>query len=117
MRQQQLKSLRQAIQAEINGIREALERWKTHNGGQSPADADEIAASGASYLSWKRRMDHRLVELSLALSRMDGDDYGYCEDCGEEIPYQRLEAVPSTPYCIACMRRREGSPQPIASGG
>ncbi len=115
MREQQLKALRQAIEAEISGIREALERWRTHHDEQEPAS--ELAASGTSYLSWKRRMDQRLMELSLALNRMDGEDYGYCEDCGEEIPFQRLEAVPSTPYCIGCMRRREGSPHAVASGG
>lgn len=108
MRQQQLEFLRKEVETEITGIREALLRWRTYNAGYDSVTASERAAAKVSYLSWKRRMDQRLFDLTRALSRMESDGYGYCEDCGEEIPYDRLQAVPSAVFCVGCMRRREG---------
>jgi RNA polymerase-binding protein DksA len=29
-------------------------------------------------------------------------DYGRCEDCGDEIPMARLEALPTATTCVAC---------------
>lgn len=35
-----------------------------------------------------------------ALAKIDGDDFGYCEECGEEIEQKRLESVPYAKMCI-----------------
>lgn len=35
-----------------------------------------------------------------ALQAMMDGTYGYCEECNREIPYERLEALPYTTYCI-----------------
>lgn len=31
----------------------------------------------------------------------------YCAGCGEEIPMERLRAIPGTKYCIFCKERLE----------
>ena len=36
------------------------------------------------------------------LSRIDADEYGYCENCGIEIGLSRLEARPTATQCIDC---------------
>jgi RNA polymerase-binding transcription factor DksA len=41
-----------------------------------------------------------LVQIDAALARMDAGTYGICEVCGTPIPEGRLEARPSTAYCI-----------------
>ncbi|MBN1804060.1 MAG: TraR/DksA C4-type zinc finger protein [Sedimentisphaerales bacterium] len=43
-----------------------------------------------------------LVEIDLALSRIDNKTYGICENNGEPIPKSRLEAIPWARYCVAC---------------
>jgi YteA family regulatory protein len=46
---------------------------------------------------------HELSELEKvnnALVAMKNGTYGVCDDCGEDIPYERLEAVPYTTHCI-----------------
>jgi len=43
-----------------------------------------------------------LNTLSKNLNWLDQDDAGECEECGREIPVQRLLAVPTTRLCIAC---------------
>lgn len=35
-----------------------------------------------------------------ALQRIEEGNYGYCAKCNEEIPLDRLEAIPYTKYCI-----------------
>ncbi len=47
----------------------------------------------------------RRVELSrieAALRRIDEDEYGYCQRCGEEIAPERLRADPAAAFCVDC---------------
>ena len=37
-----------------------------------------------------------------ALMRLEGDDFGYCDDCGEHIPMLRLRINPCVRKCIQC---------------
>ncbi|MEJ5216845.1 TraR/DksA C4-type zinc finger protein [Cognatishimia sp. D5M38] len=40
--------------------------------------------------------------LNAALKRMEDDDYGYCRDCGEDIPDARLKLNPAVLKCMSC---------------
>lgn len=40
--------------------------------------------------------------LQTALARMEEGEYGYCEDCGEDIALRRLELNPAALKCISC---------------
>ncbi|RDU36106.1 molecular chaperone DnaK [Neobacillus piezotolerans] len=44
--------------------------------------------------------DSQLEKVKEALAAFEDGSYGVCRECGEEIPYERLEAVPSTLYCV-----------------
>lgn len=50
----------------------------------------------------QRRTD--LVRIEAALKRLDDGDYGYCLDCGEEIPEKRLEIDPAAALCVSCAK-------------
>jgi DnaK suppressor protein len=39
-----------------------------------------------------------------ALERIEDGTFGTCQRCGGEIEPKRLDAIPYTPYCIACAR-------------
>lgn len=41
-----------------------------------------------------------LEKVNNALVAMKNSTYGVCDECGEDIPYERLEAVPYTTHCI-----------------
>ena len=41
-------------------------------------------------------------DIDTALHKLDDGSYGVCEECGEEIPVKRLDAVPSASYCVSC---------------
>ncbi len=50
-----------------------------------------------------RERERKLIKkIDEAISRIDADDYGFCESCGEEIGVQRLEARPTATLCIDC---------------
>ena len=61
-------------------------------------------------LDWRHSVDRRLQELLRpAWARMEHDDFGICEECGEDISMRRLELLPSTSFCSACLGRREAA--------
>jgi DnaK suppressor protein len=49
-----------------------------------------------------------LKEVDDALARIGNGTFGRCEICHQEIPRERLEAVPYTRYCIKHAKELEG---------
>ena len=43
-----------------------------------------------------------LARIERALTRLEGGDYGLCQECEEEIAEQRLLIDPATELCLAC---------------
>ena len=52
--------------------------------------------------SMKVRRDNEKSALSQALVRLENGEYGYCEDCGDQIPAKRLELRLTTSKCVSC---------------
>jgi DnaK suppressor protein len=48
-----------------------------------------------------------LARVEEALKRMNEEKYGVCEDCRENIPMARLNALPYATRCISCQRALE----------
>ena len=46
-----------------------------------------------------------VMKIDNALLRIKSGDFGICTKCGNEIPEQRLEAVPYAEYCIPCAEK------------
>lgn len=50
-----------------------------------------------------RDRERKLIKkIDDTLSKIDSDDYGYCDACGVEIGIRRLEARPTATLCIDC---------------
>lgn len=43
-------------------------------------------------------------QIDAALKRLEEDEFGYCETCGEDIPEARLTLSPTATRCVACAR-------------
>ena len=50
------------------------------------------------------RRSGQSARIRAALARIDADEFGYCEDCGDEIAPARLEIDPTARLCITCAR-------------
>jgi DnaK suppressor protein len=97
------ESLRQA-QETGDQAEEAVELDQTRVGRLSRMDALQAQAMS---LETGRRRRQKLLQIAAALKRIDDDDFGYCEDCGEEIASARLDADPTAELCIQCASARE----------
>lgn len=57
-------------------------------------------------LASRSRLVQRQLALGAALSRLDGDAFGECVDCGEPIELGRLRARPESIRCVECSAAR-----------
>jgi len=71
--------------------------------------ADQAVASYQKELLFSQGTNGH-VQLTLirgALDRISEGTFGECLNCGNTIGIKRLEALPWTPYCIACQEKIE----------
>ena len=54
-----------------------------------------------------QRRRARLRRIASALDRIDSEDFGLCEECGEAIGSGRLDVDPAADLCIDCATRAE----------
>jgi DnaK suppressor protein len=83
---------------------QAVELDQTRVGRLSRMDA--MQAQQMSIETGRRRRQ-KLVQISAALKRIETDDFGYCEECGEEIAHKRLDIDPTVRFCITCASKKE----------
>ncbi len=46
--------------------------------------------------------DNEVLRLQAALNRIQEEEYGYCKDCGEDIPEGRLKLDLAATKCVSC---------------
>ena len=73
-------------------------------------DDDEQALSEMlqTLASTRNREDAQLlatIDRSLAKLARDPEDFGTCEDCGEDIPQRRLDVMPWARFCTECQAK------------
>lgn len=69
----------------------------------SRMDAMQVQAMAAAQA---RRRRARRARIRAALARMEEDEFGWCQGCGEAIAEARLELDPATPFCVDCAAAR-----------
>jgi len=67
---------------------------------QHPADVATDTEMRELDVSTEVLFEARLRQIDHALGRLDDGTYGTCIVCGQQIPVERLELVPETPYCV-----------------
>ena len=56
-------------------------------------------------VSTRAKAQASLRKVLLALKRMDYEDYGFCEQCDEQIQFKRLKVQPEASNCMKCQDR------------
>ena len=55
-----------------------------------------------------RDRDRKLIKkIEKSITHLNSGDFGYCENCAEEIGFKRLEARPTANLCIDCKMLEE----------
>lgn len=60
----------------------------------------------------EQTLEKRLQYVERALQKIEEGTYGICDDTGEPIPRERLEAVPEAIYTLEAQQRRERERRP-----
>jgi DnaK suppressor protein len=72
-----------------------------------PTDRASLESNRNFTLRIRDRERKLIVKIKEALGRIDDGSYGKCEECGENIGRERLEARPVTTLCIDCKSMQE----------
>ena len=102
-----LLSLKESLlQAQETGeeAEQAVELDQTRVGRLSRMDAMQAQAMS---IETGRRRRQKLLQIDAALKRIEADDYGFCQECGEDIAPARLEVDPTVLHCISCASAKE----------
>tara|TARA_R110002072_G_scaffold7043_3_gene38997 strand:- start:544 stop:882 length:339 start_codon:yes stop_codon:yes gene_type:complete len=111
MNENELANYRAALNAALAALdgEDALGR-----GGQKTVTLDQQAVGRLSRMDAlqnqamaKAQAGRRAVQrqrITAALARMNGGEYGYCAECGDDLDRARLDADPTVPRCLSCTR-------------
>jgi DnaK suppressor protein len=83
---------------------QTVELDQTRMGRLSRMDALQAQAMSKETGRLRRQ---KLLQIESALKRIEGDDFGYCQECGEDIAPARLEVDPTVQLCITCASAKE----------
>lgn len=92
--------LESRLRAEIVASLESR-RSTTTDEAEDP-EGSSLAFEGAQTSSMLQQTTKHATEISAALSRVEDGSYGTCATCAGRIAIGRLEARPSTDFCISC---------------
>ena len=67
---------------------------------------DALQAQAMSKETGRRRR-LKLLQIEAALRRIEDDDYGNCQECGDQIAAARLGVDPAVLLCINCASAKE----------
>ncbi|MBO8155579.1 MAG: TraR/DksA C4-type zinc finger protein [Bacillaceae bacterium] len=74
-----------------------------------PADEGSALYEREKDVALNEHMEKEMKDINHALKAMDQGTYGTCETCGKEIPFERLQALPTATHC------KEHSPDQVVS--
>lgn len=99
------------------GDLESLEGETRGKGGESARDQSsvpghmaELASDATEQAVTYGRMQSQseeLKDIQDAFERIEDGSFGQCEKCQEEIPKDRLRAIPYARLCVGCQTREE----------
>jgi DnaK suppressor protein len=104
-----LRAKLEALKAELEAAPDAVgaadrapvELDQTSVGRLSRIDAMQVQAMA---LATEQRRKSELARVNAALERIDSEEFGHCEICGEQIAPARLAHSPAVTRCIGCAK-------------
>ena len=104
-----------AVREELEREREALRHQISELGhGESGgleydsnfADTSQVTAERGEAANLASSLHESLGEVEHAIEKLEAGTYGVCENCGKPISDARLEAMPTSRFCIDCASLR-----------
>lgn len=104
MAQPDLTSVRTLLDSERTDLLHQIEELSAD--GAAPdfdenfADSAQVTAEQVENRTLAASLQDQLTDVESALERIDAGTYGTCEVCEQPVAPARLEAMPSTRFCI-----------------
>ncbi|MDN4493761.1 TraR/DksA C4-type zinc finger protein [Ureibacillus aquaedulcis] len=106
MKQSEMRQLKDTLLEELQDLKEGLEthddidRTELSNYDNHPGDiASDLTIQLTEYAMDDFKQES-IDKIEAALEAMENGTYGECKVCHQEIPFDRLEAVPTTLTCV-----------------
>ena len=101
-------TIRRTLQVERDELRAQLDEMKTAprepmasvSFGKRVGEGTSQAVERIAQVSAAKSLDAKLHDVERALSKWDEGTYGTCDECGEPIGDERLEAIPWATLCV-----------------
>ena len=113
-RYEELKSILEERRLEIMGeVQHKMRDVRTEGaavtsqGVRDEAESSEAEIQDDIEFALLQMKAETLSQIDGALRRLEGNGYGDCYECGEEIAEQRLRALPFAVRCMTCEEARE----------
>jgi DnaK suppressor protein len=115
------KKLNEQYQALLREVRDELENSGNQHRidllNSEPGDSGDESLANAladfNLTTLDRHIDG-VRDVEAAFQRIRSGGFGVCTDCGDDIPFNRLQAYPTAKRCIVCQEKRE---REYAQGG
>jgi len=99
------------LKARIQALKEAAE---TNADSRNSVTLDQTSVGRLSRMdalqqqamakATQARREAEMRQLRAALQRIKDEEFGYCEDCGDDIPEARLKISLTATKCVPCAR-------------
>jgi DnaK suppressor protein len=101
-----LKARRRQLADELAELTKPPEAGSNLSFGKRIGEGTTEAVERISSTAAARSIAATLADVDRALEKVDEGTYGLCDDCGQLISSERLEAIPSATLCVTCSARR-----------
>ena len=102
----------------LTGADRTLSEMTDHNDNYpDPTDRASAESDRNFELRIRDRERKLFAKVKSALERIESDVYGICEECGDDISRERLEARPVTTLCFDCKTSQENNEKAQKAGG
>lgn len=116
MRKNQLESLKKKLEESKSSLEEYLLRFAKKDGldqgnwntifpkveGSSMEEKADEVEEYSSLLPVEHALELKLKSVDEALEKIKKNNYGKCESCNKEIPFDRLSVTPEIKKCKKC---------------
>jgi len=109
----QIANLREKLLSEAERIRTNFQLKKheyensSMTGGKDEVDSANDNILLAADMRFSSRESLYYKKIMKTLSKVETEQYGMCDECGEPITYSRLIARPTSEMCILCKEESE----------
>ncbi len=117
-----LKILKEKLQEERERVLDAFNNVSSEEFVLNSDDRqDTIDQATSEYersqiLRFRNRDHYYKKKLDKAIAKFDTEEYGVCEECDDDIKYERLFARPTAELCIGCKDEAEREEQNNITG-